>query len=195
MSTERIHDGPSASVPTPIWAEPPPTSQTATDDGSRRADETAPRQASAPSSCALSTRVGAAVTSTSRDTSSRPFSAWRPGEVTSTSTAEQRSLRARCTLVAAVAAVSSSFFSEMRPVCSICSPSPSWTRSSRTATSRSLSRAATSRRTVLAPTSTIPTLTSPILAAPSAGKHLPSSRRMARISAVCRGWPGASRVP
>ena len=33
------------------------------------------------------------------------------------------------------------------------------------------------------------------LAAPSAGKHLPSSRRTARISAAGRRWPGASRVP
>ena len=106
----------------------------------RRAPATAPCHASSPSSSALRTR-SALRCFAGRATSSLPLPAWRPGDVTSTSIAAQRSFRARRT---------SCRRGERQPPraslrrSSRCArsrrPSPSWTRSSRTVTRRSRSR-------------------------------------------------------
>ena len=87
MSIERIHVGPSRRVPTAICADPPPTSTTATRrPAGTRVPASAPAKPSRASSTADSSLTGTPALRSMRSRSSRPFVAWRPGLVTSTST-------------------------------------------------------------------------------------------------------------
>ena len=87
-SIDRAHCGPSWPEPTTTWAEPPPTSTTAT---GRRAGsavtDSAPMNARCASSTAVRIRVGRPDASASVSRSSAPLSACRPGLAISTSSA------------------------------------------------------------------------------------------------------------
>ncbi len=165
---------------------------------SRPAGAAAParRTPQRPSSSAVRTRVDTPVASARRDTSSWPFGACRPGEVTRIAIEVQLSFRARRTCALAASAASETFFSPIRPPRSISSPSPSWTRSSRMETREPSSADATRRRTVFAPTSTIPTRTPPILTGVSVGARLGRSSRLSEeISGSGTRRLGGVRVP
>ena len=87
-----------AVYPTTTWAEPPPTSTTATVRlGGGVASPTAPTKARRPSSAELRTRTGQRAASASTSSSSSPFAACRPGLVISTSSSSTPALRASST--------------------------------------------------------------------------------------------------
>src|SRR3954470_5581656 len=157
-SSERHQPTVSASSPTTICAEPPPTSQTSVSPSTGSRPEVAPRNASAPSSSAASTR---AIVQAPRERAARsasPFSAWRPGDVTSTASCAERSARARAAKRATVSSASARSAFEMRPSRSTSAPSESCSLSSSSGEATPAWSSATSNRTVFAPTSMTATL-------------------------------------
>ncbi len=162
-STERTHAGPSSSVPTTTSVEPPPTSQTATTPSPGFARETAPVNASRPSSSAETTRTSAPVARPIASRSRSGESPWRPGAVTTVSSSRTPCLRAMRAYSAVTSRTSSSLLRRTRPWRRISLPSPRCCRSSRMLRTSSPATDATSRRTVFEPTSMTPTFMPVIL--------------------------------
>ena len=114
-STDRTHAGPSNSVPTTTSVEPPPTSHTATTPSPGFARETAPENASLPSSSAETTRTSPAVARPMTSTRRSGASPWRPGAVTTVSSSRTPSLRAIRAYSPVTSRTSSSFPRRTRP--------------------------------------------------------------------------------